>query len=48
VTADPSRLLTGVPDLDPTAVDRPVVSVTTAPSGFEGEGFPLLAAGQGK
>jgi hypothetical protein len=30
-----------VPDLDPTAADRPVVSVTTAPSGFEGEGFPV-------
>src|SRR4029450_6123289 len=25
---------------DPTAVDRPVVSVTTAPSGYEGGGFP--------
>jgi hypothetical protein len=30
-----------VPDTDPTAVDRPVVSVTTAPSGFEGEDFPV-------
>jgi redox-sensitive bicupin YhaK (pirin superfamily) len=28
----------------PTAVDRPVVSVTTAPSGFEGEGFPVRRA----
>jgi RNA polymerase sigma factor (sigma-70 family) len=26
------------------AVDRPVVSVTTAPSGFEGEGFPVRRA----
>jgi quercetin 2,3-dioxygenase len=33
-----------VPELDPTAVDRPVVSVTTAPSGFEGEGFPVRRA----
>ena len=24
--------------------DRPVVSVTTAPSGFEGEGFPVKRA----
>jgi hypothetical protein len=28
----------------PTAADRPVVSVTTAPSGFEGEGFPVRRA----
>ena len=27
-----------------TAVDRPVRSVTTAPSGFEGEGFPVRRA----
>jgi redox-sensitive bicupin YhaK (pirin superfamily) len=33
-----------IPDPDPTAVDRPVVSVTTAPSGFEGEGFPVRRA----
>ena len=33
-----------VPDLDPTAADRPVLSVTTAPSGFEGEGFPVRRA----
>jgi hypothetical protein len=33
-----------VPGPDPTAVDRPVVSVTTAPSGFEGEGFPVRRA----
>jgi quercetin 2,3-dioxygenase len=29
---------------DPTAADRPVLSVTTAPSGFEGEGFPVRRA----
>jgi redox-sensitive bicupin YhaK (pirin superfamily) len=33
-----------VPDPDPTATDRPVVSVTTAPSSFEGEGFPVRRA----
>ena len=27
-----------------TAVDRPVLAVTTAPSGFEGEGFPVKRA----
>ena len=30
--------------LDGTAVPRPVVSVTDAPSGFEGEGFPVRRA----
>jgi len=33
-----------VPDLDPTASDRPLVSITTAPSGLEGEGFPVWRA----
>jgi len=33
-----------VGDPDPTATDRAVVSVTTAPSGFEGEGFPVRRA----
>jgi quercetin 2,3-dioxygenase len=33
-----------IPDPDPTAADRPVVSLTTAPSGFEGEGFPVRRA----
>src|SRR3974377_2524945 len=28
----------------PAAADRPVASVTTAPSGFEGEGFPVRRA----
>ncbi|MBW3643761.1 MAG: pirin family protein [Actinobacteria bacterium] len=43
VTADPLRL----PRLAPPAVDhidRPVRSLTTAPSGFEGEGFPVRRA----
>jgi quercetin 2,3-dioxygenase len=30
-----------IPGPDPTAVPRPVQSVTTAPSGFEGEGLPV-------
>ena len=42
-TADPKT----VPALaapSPTAIDRPVRSVTTAPSGLEGEGFPVHRA----
>jgi quercetin 2,3-dioxygenase len=33
-----------IPTVDPSAADRSVVSVTTAPSGFEGEGFPVRRA----
>jgi hypothetical protein len=33
-----------IPTVDVTAADRPVRSVTTAPSGFEGEGFPVRRA----
>jgi len=33
-----------IPAPDPTAVERPVVSVTTAPAGLEGEGFPVRRA----
>jgi quercetin 2,3-dioxygenase len=33
-----------VADPDPAATDRPVASVTTAPSGLEGEGFPVRRA----
>ena len=36
--------LTKLPAEDPTARGRSVVSVTTAPSGFEGEGFPVRRA----
>jgi quercetin 2,3-dioxygenase len=43
ISADTMALLR-IPAVDPTAVDRPVVSVTTAPSGFEGEGFPVRRA----
>jgi redox-sensitive bicupin YhaK (pirin superfamily) len=42
--ADPLEL-PAVSEPDPTtSTDRPVVSVTTAPSGFEGEGFPVRRA----
>jgi quercetin 2,3-dioxygenase len=43
VNADTVALLR-VPAPDVTAVARPVVSVTTAPSGYEGEGFPVRRA----
>jgi hypothetical protein len=43
VTADPLSL-PRVATLDPLARQRPVRSVTTAPSGFEGEGFPVRRA----
>jgi hypothetical protein len=43
VSAD-TVALPRIPTVDPTAADRPVVSVTTAPSGFEGEGFPVQRA----
>jgi hypothetical protein len=33
-----------IPIVDPTAADRPVLSVTSAPYGFEGEGFPVRRA----
>ena len=45
VTAPDILLLPRVPDPDPTVSrDRPVASVTTAPSGYEGEGFPVRRA----
>ncbi len=40
ISAD-TMVLPRIPDPDPAARDRPVVSVTTAPSGLEGEGFPV-------
>jgi quercetin 2,3-dioxygenase len=45
-TATPGDWL-GLPHIpvpDPSAAERPVISVTTAPSGFEGEGFPVRRA----
>src|SRR5436305_14496999 len=45
VTVDDILVLPRVPEPDPaTAADRPVLSVTTAPSGYEGEGFPVRRA----
>ena len=43
ISAD-TMVLPRTPTVDPTAADRPVVSVTTAPSGLEGEGFPVRRA----
>jgi hypothetical protein len=43
ISAD-TVVLPRVPEPDPTAADRPVRSVTTAPSGLEGEGFPVRRA----
>jgi redox-sensitive bicupin YhaK (pirin superfamily) len=45
ITVDDVLVLPRVPEPDPAiAVDRPVRSVTTAPRGFEGEGFPVRRA----
>jgi redox-sensitive bicupin YhaK (pirin superfamily) len=44
VTVANPLVLPRVPESDPTAVPRPVRSVTTAPSGLEGEGFPVHRA----
>jgi len=43
ITAD-TTTLPKIPTPDLVARERPVVSVTTAPSGFEGEGFPVRRA----
>ncbi|RZU49051.1 hypothetical protein EV385_0786 [Krasilnikovia cinnamomea] len=44
ITVDDVLVLPRLPGLDPTAVIRPVHRLTTAPSGFEGEGFPVRRA----
>ena len=45
ITVDDVLVLPRVAEPDPAAaVDRPVRSITTAPSGFEGEGFPVRRA----
>ncbi|OZF51876.1 pirin family protein [Rhodococcus sp. 14-1411-2a] len=44
VTVDNILALPRIPIPDATAVPRPVRSVTTAPTGFEGEGFPVRRA----
>ncbi|MGA9873024.1 MAG: pirin family protein [Rhodococcus sp. (in: high G+C Gram-positive bacteria)] len=44
VTVDNILALPRIPLPDATAVARPVKSVTTAPTGYEGEGFPVRRA----
>jgi redox-sensitive bicupin YhaK (pirin superfamily) len=44
VTVSDVTTLPRVPEPAPGAVPRPVTSVTTAPSGYEGEGFPVRRA----
>jgi hypothetical protein len=44
VTVDDTLTLPEVQPVDPEGVTRPVVSVTTAPAGFEGLGFPVRRA----
>ena len=45
VTVEDILVLPRISEPDPaTAEDRPVLSVTTAPSAFEGEGFPVRRA----
>jgi hypothetical protein len=45
ITPDDTLSLPVVPEPDPQAsTDRPVLSVTTAPAGYEGEGFPVRRA----
>ncbi len=47
VTVTDITTLARIPEADPTSQARKVRSVTTAPSGFEGEGFPVRRAFQG-
>jgi redox-sensitive bicupin YhaK (pirin superfamily) len=44
VTVEDVTTLARIPEPSPQAVERPVRSVTTAPSGYEGEGFPVRRA----
>ena len=44
VTVSDITTLARIPEPAPDALERPVRSVTTAPSGFEGEGFPVRRA----
>jgi len=48
ITVDDITVLPRIAALDPaTARERPVASITNAPSGFEGEGFPVRRAFHG-
>jgi hypothetical protein len=47
VTVSDVTTLPRVPEPGPTELDRGVRSITTAPRGFEGEGFPVRRAFQG-
>lgn len=44
ITVDDVLVLPRLPELDPAARHRPVRRLTTAPSGYEGEGFPVRRA----
>lgn len=45
VTVDDITVLPRTPQVDPSAArERAVISVTRAPGGFEGEGFPVRRA----
>jgi quercetin 2,3-dioxygenase len=44
ITVDDITTLRRLPQVEPTATKRRVRSVTTAPGGFEGEGFPVRRA----
>src|SRR5713101_5720614 len=44
VTVDNPLALARIPEADPSRPQRPIVSITTAPSGLEGEGFPVRRA----
>src|SRR5437763_1743232 len=47
ITVDDILVLPRVPEPDVTQAERKVTSVTDAPSGFEGEGFPVRRAFHG-
>src|SRR5271157_1686447 len=44
ITVDDILVLPRIPEPDVTQTERKVTSVTTAPSGYEGEGFPVRRA----
>src|SRR2546425_2539203 len=44
VTVDNPLALPRIPEAEPTRLPRPIVPITSAPSGLEGEGFPVRRA----